>query len=335
MDWSLTRISTDLDFERDGRQIGDLRLPFSTNDQPLGYHPIPVAVLKNGAGPSLLLLGGTHGDEFEGPAAIMKTMHGLDLSELRGRVIALPALNAPALAASSRCSPIDGGNLNRAFPGDRDGGPTAMIAQMLERVLLPRCDAVIDIHSGGKASVFAPCALINRVPAKLYGGNRDLAEAFGLPFIWLLGALNDDRSVNGAAARQGVPMMACELGGAGTVSPAMMALALGGIRRVMAHLGMCTVDATDQDTAPPRYVEVASPRNSLYAPAGGLFEPCFEVAEDVSAGATAGWLHFVLEPERPPLELSFQVGGLVISRVNRGLVTRGEKLALMATDATP
>ncbi len=166
MDWSLTRISTDLDFERDGRQIGDLRLPFSNNDQPLGYHSIPVAVLKNGAGPSLLLLGGTHGDEFEGPAAIMKTVHGLDPSKLRGRVIALPALNAPALAASSRCSPIDGGNLNRAFPGDRDGGPTAMIAQMVEQVLLPRCDAVIDIHSGGKASVFAPCALINRVPAE-------------------------------------------------------------------------------------------------------------------------------------------------------------------------
>ncbi len=38
MDWSLTRISTDLDFERDGRQIGDLRLPFSSDDQPAGYH---------------------------------------------------------------------------------------------------------------------------------------------------------------------------------------------------------------------------------------------------------------------------------------------------------
>jgi predicted deacylase len=335
MDWSLTRISTELDFERDGRQIGDLHLPFSNDGQPLGYHPIPAAVLKNGTGPSLLLLGGTHGDEFEGPAAIMKSIHGLDPAKLRGRVIALPALNAPALAASSRCSPLDGGNLNRAFPGDRDGGPTAMIAQMVERVLLPHADAVIDIHSGGKASVFAPCALINRVPADLYGRNRDLAEAFGLPNIWLLGALNDDRSANAAAARQGIPMMACELGGAGTVSPAMMALALGGIGRVMAHLGMGSDEATDRDGGAPRYVEVVSPQQSLYAPAGGLFEPCFEIAQDVSAGATAGWLHFVLEPERPPLEFRFQVGGLVISRVNRGLVARGEKLAVVGTDAVP
>ena len=73
MDWSLTRISTDLDFERDGRQIGDLRLPFSDDSQPLGYHPIPVAVLRNGEGPSLLLLGGTHGDEFEGPVSRRST----------------------------------------------------------------------------------------------------------------------------------------------------------------------------------------------------------------------------------------------------------------------
>jgi predicted deacylase len=150
-----------------------------------------------------------------------------------------------------------------------------MIAQMVEQVLLPHADAAIDIHSGGKVSVFAPSALINRVPAPLYGANRDLAEAFGLPIIWLLGALNDDRSVNAAAARQGVPMMACELGGAGTVSPAMMALALGGIRRVMAHLGMGSDEATDRDGGAPRYVEVVSPQQSLYAPAGGLFEPCF------------------------------------------------------------
>jgi predicted deacylase len=98
---------------------------------------------------------------------------------------------------------------------------------------------------------------------------------------------------------------------------------------------MAAAEAADQDGGAPRYVEVASPRNSLYAPAGGLFEPCFEVADEVDAGATAGWLHFVLEPERPPLEFRFQVGGLVISRVNRGLVARGEKLALVATDAAP
>ena len=335
MDWSLTRISTGIDFERDGRQIGDLRLPYSNDDMPAGYHPIPVAVLKKGAGPTLLLLGGTHGDEFEGPAAIMKTIHGLEVDRLAGRIIALPALNAPALAASARCSPLDGGNLNRAFPGDRNGGPTAMIAHLVEAVLILQCDAVIDIHSGGRVGVFAPCALINRSPSEVYPANRALAEAFGLPFVWLLGGLNDDRSVNAAAARRRVPMMACELGGGASLAPAMLGHALRGIRRVLDHLGIYPDEAGEAPPEPPRYLEVAAPKNSLYAPVAGLFEACFEVGDDVAAGQIAGWLHFVLEPERPPRELRFEAEGLVLSRVDLGLVKRGEKLALLGSDAKP
>ena len=41
-----------------GRHIGDLRLKYSDNITPLGYVPIPVAVLVGSAGPTLLLTGG-------------------------------------------------------------------------------------------------------------------------------------------------------------------------------------------------------------------------------------------------------------------------------------
>ena len=53
--------------------------------------------------------------------------------------------------------------MNRAFPGDPDGGPTDMIADFIVSVLLPEADLAIDLHAGGKASVFATSALVTAV----------------------------------------------------------------------------------------------------------------------------------------------------------------------------
>ena len=85
-DWSLTTLSTPVPFDRDGRHFGDLRLVHSNNRYAAGYIPIPLAVLRHGDGPTLLLTGGTHGDEYEGPAAILRLVHDLDLTTLRGRI---------------------------------------------------------------------------------------------------------------------------------------------------------------------------------------------------------------------------------------------------------
>jgi predicted deacylase len=45
---------------------------------------------------------------------------------MRGRVTILPLANAPAEMAARRCSPLDGGNLNRAFRGEPNGAPPHM-----------------------------------------------------------------------------------------------------------------------------------------------------------------------------------------------------------------
>ena len=71
------RITTDLNSP--GQHFGDAMLRWSDSTNPLGYHPVPViSVRGNGEadGPMLLLVGGTHGDEFEGPSAIMRLVHG-------------------------------------------------------------------------------------------------------------------------------------------------------------------------------------------------------------------------------------------------------------------
>jgi predicted deacylase len=326
-----SRISLTIDVSAPGRQVGDAMLRWSDNSNPLGYHPIPVVSVKGTDGPVLLLVGGTHGDEYEGPAAIMRVIHALDPSDLRGQIIAFPALNMPAVSASSRVSPLDGANLNRAFPGDRDGGPTAMIAQFLETEILPLCDAAIDLHSGGKASFFQPCALptLTEDPV-LATKNMELAHLFGLPLVWRLGAHNDNRSVNAAADRAGVPMIATELGGGGGVDPGITDQAEAGVWNILCHLGM--VDGAVHHPPKPRVVEIRHPRASLYATSEGLFDRALSAGQDVTAGDFAGWFHHVTEPERPSVRLTVPQDGMILAHTNRGMVRRGEMLLLVVQD---
>ncbi|MBM3526081.1 MAG: deacylase, partial [Alphaproteobacteria bacterium] len=283
-----SRLTTDIDFDRDGRQTSFLRLPYSSNTSGYGWIPIPIACLKNGRGRTLLLVGGNHGDEYEGPIALANLIRGLDPGSLKGRIIVMPAANFPAVMAGRRLSPIDAGNLNRSFPGDRDGTPTRMIAHYLESVLLPMADVLLDLHSGGASLLYLPTTLIKaskdaRRSARLLA----LARAFGLPhtIIGSPAGATEDRTLEAAAERQGVLNLGAELAGAAMINPVSIRLAEDGIRRVLRHLGMTRIAPPD---VPTRLMEIRSDAYFVYASENGLFEPAVALGDDVREGQPAG-----------------------------------------------
>src|SRR3954465_7645781 len=132
-----TPIWTDVDYERDGKRVGGLALPHSVTRSAYGTLRIPVACLKHGTGRTVLLMAGNHGDEYEGQIALSRFIRETEAEQIQGRIIVLPAANLPAAMAGTRVSPIDRGNLNRAFGGDPERGPTWAIAHYVETVLFP------------------------------------------------------------------------------------------------------------------------------------------------------------------------------------------------------
>ncbi len=65
-----SRLIPEVDFSRDGKQTGFVRLFHSTHDSAYGFLPIPIVVVRNGDGPTALLTAGNHGDEYEGQVAL-------------------------------------------------------------------------------------------------------------------------------------------------------------------------------------------------------------------------------------------------------------------------
>ena len=149
-------LNTTLNFDTPGKQQGFLQVPYSHNLGGWANIFIPCTVIARGNGPTVLILAGNHGDEYQGQIAIMKLARELEAGKVSGRLILIPSLNFPAARASTRLSPLDGMNMNRAFPGEAEGPVTSQIAHHLRTVLFPISDAVIDIHSGGRSMEFVP-----------------------------------------------------------------------------------------------------------------------------------------------------------------------------------
>src|SRR6478752_9326676 len=95
-------IQPTVDFSADGEQHGFLKLPYSRDDSAWGAVMIPVAVVKRGEGPTALLTGANHGDEYEGPIALFDLARTLTAEQVQGRVIIVPAMNYPAVRAGTR-----------------------------------------------------------------------------------------------------------------------------------------------------------------------------------------------------------------------------------------
>ena len=112
---STSRIRCTIDFGRQGRQAGYARAPLSRNTSGWGTVEIPIVVYANGPGPTLLLTGGVHGDEYEGPIALSRLIRTLRVEDMRGRLIIMPAVNVPAFLNDTRLS--FGLGVSLQFPG--------------------------------------------------------------------------------------------------------------------------------------------------------------------------------------------------------------------------
>jgi len=325
-------ITSTVDFERDGNQHGWLELPYSRDDSAWGAVMIPIAVVKNGRGPTALLTGGNHGDEYEGPIALLKLARSLEPGAISGRVIIIPALNYPAVMAGTRVSPIDGVNMNRAFPGLRDGSVTQMIADYLQRTILPLSDALVDIHSGGKTMMFSPFSAYHKLPdAALQERCRAGAAAFGAPITLELVELDAAGMLDTAVEELGKVFVGTELGGGGTATTETVAIAERGIQNMLAHFGLTerTAGATAPDTRP---LHMPEPGCFLIAEHGGLYEPLADLGTTVASGQAVGQIHHPDEPSREPVAYHAKTAGLVIGRSHKVLVVPGDFLGLIAHD---
>ena len=331
-----TKISSTIDYSKDGKHFGYLSIPHSTNDSGWGSLQMPIISIRNGKGPVAVFTGGNHGGEYEGPISLMNIARSLEANSINGQIIIIPALNFPAFMVGDRVSPIDDLNMNRVFPGKHDGTVTSMIAHYLTTIIIPLTDVLVDIHSGGKTMMFSPFSTYQNVPN--IGVNQQAKEAalsFAAPICLEIIELDPDGMLDTTVANMGKVFVGTELGGGGTSTPTTISIAKTGIKNILAHFNIINEKPKTREEIglePIKQMQMPDPKSFTFSKDTGIYEALVDLDTAVKIGDTLGQVHFPEKPERNPVTYKAKIEGVLIGRVHKGLVYPGDFLALVAEE---
>ena len=333
-------LNCQIDIHTPGKRFNYIHLDHSDVRHAFGTIQIPIAIIKGGSGPCVLLSAGNHGDEYEGQCILRRLIEQIDYQDVNGTLIVLPAINMPAVEMAQRTSPLDNGNLNRSFPGHKEQGPTKAIAGFVTQCIFPLIDYGIDFHSGGSSATYVNSAFLSVSHADdVLRKSLQLVEAFAAPFTLVAPSGNTATDMDSCAHSFGIPFISCELGGAGQVSIDSLSIGWQGLLRVLSDQvnvsDRCPLVKTiEKPLTATQYVDTYNQCSYVTANHRGLFEPLQQLGKHVTRHQDAARIYGTQAFLEPLEKLSFNSSGIVIIQRRDSLVSCGDHLYCVATPIT-
>jgi uncharacterized protein len=193
---------------------------------------LPVHVIRGQKpGPVLLLTAGLHGDEVNGIEIVRRMISDNLLRPVAGTILAMPIVNVYGFLQNARYLP-DGKDLNRSFPGSKQGSLARRVAWNLMNHVVPLADVGVDFHTGGASLHNHPhIRCVMSIPR-----NRELAKAFAPGCV--LNAKMIDKSFRKAAHKIGKHIIVFEGGESLRFHEESIQAGMAGTRRLMRYLKM-------------------------------------------------------------------------------------------------
>lgn len=286
---------------------------------------VPVNLLEGAQpGPVLAVTCGVHGAELIGTFALLDVIRDLDLSRLRGVLIAVPVANTSGFEFGTRHVHWDGNVLNRVGGGRPDGSYTERLAHLLYHKIVGRADAWIDIHSGTPETyMWYTIAKSDHPGTAIARRALEMAMAFGLSDIAIETPWKDAR------LDLGIPSITPEIGGGPDFlrgGRAQVETCARGIRNVMRLLGM--IDGAIEAT-PRRFRLWKIHSDITNGPVGGILTMHVNRGDHVQPGQTFGVIHHPFNGEELARIVSPARGTVVDSGVVWPVVRPGQWLAAL------
>ncbi len=284
--------------------------------------------IVGGQGPTIVVLGGVHGDESQGVRSAMKVAAAAFRMDLAGTLLVVPVAHEAAFLANSRVSPADRGNLARAFPGAAGGTPTERLAHLLEQDVLMQADLVLDLHSSGVHYTIAD--LVGYPDDGSAGAIRAArgAAAMAMPVIWRHPGPMPPGRTGSAAVQRGVPFLYLESPESEDRSDEYRDAVL----RLLAVEGLISSDDAPRTHQRPRALvgDGDLDASSVRAPGTGLVELWVRPLDRVQAGEVVGrwtdpWFAITRDLVAPD-------DGVVVTARRTRSVAAGEMVLHLAQD---
>lgn len=266
-------------------------------------------------GPVLLLTGGLHGNEINGIEIIRSLISSKKLHPNVGTVIAIPIVNVYGFILTERGLP-DGKDINRSFPGVKEGSLARLIAYTLMNEILPNVDYGIDFHTGGASRSNYPQIRCSFKSHKAI----ELASAFSAPVT--LNSELIEKSFRSTANKKGKDIIVYETGESLRLDANGIQLGVEGTLRLMKYLGMI------EEAPLPGSTEVFKKSSWVRATCSGLFNPDSQLGAKVSKENILGYINDPYGGRNT--KVVFSDDGIIIGLNNNPIVHKGDALIHIA-----
>ncbi|MFD1062385.1 succinylglutamate desuccinylase/aspartoacylase family protein [Winogradskyella litorisediminis] len=257
---------------------------------------VPVIIERSKKpGPTVLITAGIHGDEINGVEIVRQIIAKGINKPKRGTIICVPVINVFGFIHMDRLFP-DGRDLNRVFPGSKNGSLASRVAHELMTKVVPHADLILDFHTGGADRFNAAQVRIVKNEVVL----DELAEVFGAPFIYY--SKNIKSSFRSSVYKLGIPMLLFEGGKSFNMHNAITNTGVNGAKRVLHHLKM--LRSPFKVSSPKKEAVKILESKWLRASYSGMFKSVININTYVEKGAVIGNItdpygsfnHFVKAP---------------------------------------
>lgn len=206
------------------------------------FVPIGVVEGKN-PGPTLAVINAVHATEYAAFDGVARFWESLSPEELSGKVAVVLTADVAALCSHTQyLNPIDGKNLNRVWPGKKDGTLTEVIAYTITQEVISKADAVVDCHGGEFDEAIDLFIITHKMgQADLDQRTLDFAMALGFPFVEVTDAHGTVLGAGTGAAeavKSGRPAVTLEAGGRGLREERHISAVYNSLQNALKYLGM-------------------------------------------------------------------------------------------------
>ncbi|WP_418508661.1 succinylglutamate desuccinylase/aspartoacylase family protein [Corallibacter sp.] len=241
---------------------------------------VPVIIERSKKpGPVVLFTAGIHGDEVNGVEIIRQIIAKGINKPKAGTIICIPIINVFGFINLNREFP-DGRDLNRVFPGTKNGSLASRVAYKLVNEVIPDVDFIMDFHTGGAGRFNAPQIRIAKNNPKL----DKLADVFGSPFV--LYSKNIKKSFRSTCHKLDIPILLFEGGKSFHIDDQVTNTAVNGAKRVLNHLGMLSTRfKVSKPKKMPVYILDSRWQRASFS---GMFKPSIAINSKVTKGDIIG-----------------------------------------------
>ena len=308
-------------------------------DGSWGYSLVPFTVIngKRGSNPNgVLCFGGTHGNEYEGQVGVKRLCTDLNPEQMAGRLVLMPQLSESACVANSRTSPLDGVNMNRAFPGNPRGTVSSRIANFVKTRIFPLGRIVIDIHAGGMEGAFPHCTSFHPIADPAQRAEiAEVSQLFDTGFALIYASTMASGLLTDEAEAEGKVTVGSELGAGASTDRLGVRHAYDGVKNVLRHYGLLEGEIEKIRPAgsePVRLIKADQLDAYVPCPRNGVWEPVAQPGEAVARGELLGRLHDFSDHSSAALDIFAPRAGWVAMLHLGSRPVKGQTLFVVAEE---